>query len=59
MVETDESRAMRGEAGRILSSEEQQRLYLKVMQFWENRGFQNPLKKEVQFKEQDRRLTTT
>ncbi|KAL2006684.1 hypothetical protein VTN00DRAFT_9352 [Thermoascus crustaceus] len=58
MVETDESRAMRGEAGRILSSEEQHSLYLKVMQFWENRGFQNPLKKEVQFKEQDRRLTT-
>jgi hypothetical protein len=49
MIETEQSRAARGEDGRIPSKEEQQSLYLKTMQMWEDRGFQNPLKLNDQY----------
>ena len=44
MIETEESRVARGETGRVPSKEEQEHLYLRTMQSWEDRGLQNPLK---------------
>jgi hypothetical protein len=50
LIETEESREARGVADtRIPSKEEQQSLYLKTMQMWEDRGFQNPLKLNEKF----------
>ncbi|KAJ9307041.1 hypothetical protein DTO217A2_3461 [Paecilomyces variotii] len=46
IIETEKSRADRGVTGRIPSRDEQRQLYLKVMQYWEDQGFQNPLKME-------------
>ncbi|OXV11469.1 hypothetical protein Egran_00770 [Elaphomyces granulatus] len=43
IVETEESRAARGGTG-VVPSKEQEQLYLRTMQLWEDRGFQNPLK---------------
>lgn len=51
LMETEQSRVARGAAGRIPSKEEQESLYLKTMQMWEDRGFQNPLKLNEKFEE--------
>ncbi|KAL1969489.1 hypothetical protein VTN77DRAFT_8927 [Rasamsonia byssochlamydoides] len=54
MIETEQSRVARGEdAGRIPSKEEQELLYLKTMQMWEDRGFQNPLKLNEKFESKE------
>lgn len=52
LMETEQSRVARGEdPDRVPSKEEQESLYLKTMQMWEDRGFQNPLKLNDKFEE--------
>ncbi|KAI9741313.1 MAG: hypothetical protein M1834_003030 [Cirrosporium novae-zelandiae] len=44
MVETPESRTKRGIVGPRLSRRQQEELYMKTMQVWEDHGLQNPTK---------------
>ncbi|KAH8698566.1 putative phosphoglycerate mutase [Talaromyces proteolyticus] len=51
MIETDQSRQARGVADeKVPTKEGQDALYLATVQNWEDRGFQNPLKLNEQFK---------